>query len=681
MDKFKSILGASERQLGDLLVKEGLLSEDQLREVVRVKNNTGNGKSLAEMLVDCRLISSNQLDSLLESCRKRPLLGDILVGNKLITDEQLKVALKHQEETGLRLGAALVKLRYINDETLKQALCTQLNVPFINLDKITIDESLIELIQASYARQKQILPISRIDKVLTIAMEDPTDVAVIQELQAMTGLTVNVVSSSQRMMQRAFSRIDNKTSAGKPETKSSDKKETSSLAQTSVKCDEIFTAGIGPVNPGSRYQFVLLQALVSIVLSYQLLFSSNMVLSSEWKNLGAIGLLLTIAGLSVLPAGAYGARWFVGALVAFDTAISTAVIYFSGNATSDNYLIYFLVILIAASANTLKQIITLSVLLCVGYAMVMFSYTGLLLEGHLLRIPVLLIMGTFYGVMVQTVRRERHQKANLETHLRQAQKMESLGLLAAGVAHEINNPIGFMKSNVNALQDYFNTLLTMLREYEGLEEKVRSEGPAPPILDSLVHVAEVRAQVQYDAVLKDLSSVIQETQEGVERVRVIVQNLKEFSRSGEAIQKYDDVNRLLRSTLKIAWNELKYKATVVEDYGTLPEILCFPQELSQVFLNLLINAAHAIENRGEIRLRTFQQERQIVIEVADTGCGMPSENLDRIFEPFFTTKGQDKGTGLGLSISYGIVKKHTGTIEVESKLGVGTLFRITLPIK
>lgn len=287
---------------------------------------------------------------------------------------------------------------------------------------------------------------------------------------------------------------------------------------------------------------------------------------------------------------------------------------------------------------------------------------------------VLVLMGED---VTEGKRAEEDQK-RLKVQLLQTDKMASIGQLAAGVAHEINNPIGFVKSNLNSLQAYVSDILRVLKAHEVLEASLEaSTGEAAACRTA---VAEVRKAVGYHALLEDLPPLLEETKEGIERVRGIVQNLKEFSHVDEATRKLADLNRCLQSTLKIVWNELKYKAEVVEEYGSLPEVNCFPQELNQVFLNLLVNAGHAIKERGRITIRTFVRGDEVVVEIGDTGCGIPPDNMPRIFDPFFTTKGVGKGTGLGLSISYGIVQKHQGSIEVESEVGTGTTFRVVLPV-
>jgi PAS domain S-box-containing protein len=273
------------------------------------------------------------------------------------------------------------------------------------------------------------------------------------------------------------------------------------------------------------------------------------------------------------------------------------------------------------------------------------------------------------------------ERRRLEQQLRQADKMASIGQLAAGVAHEINNPIGFVKSNLNSLEEYVHGMNELLTAHETLAALVRAGAGSDALGAQAAAVAGVREAVGYAAIATDLRPLLEETKEGIERVRGIVQNLKEFSHVESAEAKYADLNRCLQSTLKIVWNELKYKAEVIEDYGALPEMRCFAQEINQVFVNLLVNAGQAITERGTIRIRTFEQDGQVAVEIGDTGCGISPEHLSRIFEPFYTTKEVGTGTGLGLSISYGIIRKHHGRIEVESTVGQGTTFRVWLPVE
>ncbi|GFO56753.1 hypothetical protein GMSM_37600 [Geomonas sp. Red276] len=262
-----------------------------------------------------------------------------------------------------------------------------------------------------------------------------------------------------------------------------------------------------------------------------------------------------------------------------------------------------------------------------------------------------------------------------ETHsqLLQQEKMASIGQLAAGVAHEINNPIGFISSNLTTMGKYLGRLENFLAlQSAGVEEYAPAE--------KREEVAKARRELKIDHVLTDAHSLIEESQDGTERVRTIVQNLKSFSRIDDSQSSWVDLNECLESTITIAWNELKYKTTLKRDYGQLPQVKCLPQQLNQVFLNILVNAAHAIEKQGDITVTTRHEADQVSVAIGDTGCGIPPEVVNRIFEPFFTTKEIGKGTGLGLSISYDIIKNHNGTIEVESTPGVGTTFTIRLPV-
>jgi len=255
--------------------------------------------------------------------------------------------------------------------------------------------------------------------------------------------------------------------------------------------------------------------------------------------------------------------------------------------------------------------------------------------------------------------------------LLQSEKMASIGQLAAGVAHEINNPIGYVNSNLGTLRGYIDSLLAVLDAYEAAE---LPEGTAKERIEA----AKTRADLGY--LKTDIVDLLAETGDGIARVRRIVQDLKDFSHSDQGEWVLADLHRGLESTLNVVNNEIKYKARVIKEYGDLPVLRCLPSQLNQVFMNLLVNAAHAIEGQGTITIRTSTHGEEAWVEIADTGSGIPSPLLTRIFDPFFTTKAVGKGTGLGLSISYGIVQKHGGRIEVESEPGQGTTFRICLPI-
>jgi two-component system NtrC family sensor kinase len=200
----------------------------------------------------------------------------------------------------------------------------------------------------------------------------------------------------------------------------------------------------------------------------------------------------------------------------------------------------------------------------------------------------------------------------------------------------------------------------------------------PPDVPELV---EMRKKLKIDFVLEDLPALIEESLEGTERIRKIVSDLKAFSHPAEHEPKYADLNDGLQSTLNIVHNEIKYKAQTVLELGDIPPVRCLPGQVNQVFMNLLVNAAHAIQDNGEIHISTKRDEGDVVITVRDTGSGIPPDVITRVFDPFFTTKEVGKGTGLGLSISYDIIRKHGGTITVSSEVGKGTIFTIRLPIE
>jgi len=262
-----------------------------------------------------------------------------------------------------------------------------------------------------------------------------------------------------------------------------------------------------------------------------------------------------------------------------------------------------------------------------------------------------------------------------QEQLIQSEKLASIGQLAAGVAHEINNPVGYVFSNFSTLERYLGDLFRMLAAYEEAEVQLAGSPAA-------TRLAALRSEIELDYLKEDVPTLMAESREGIGRVRKIVQDLKDFSHV-DARQEWEwvDLHKGLDSTLNIVSNEIKYKAEVVKEYGQLPEVRCLASELNQVFMNLLVNAAHAIDKaRGTIRIRTGSTATDAWVEIEDDGCGISADNLSRIFDPFFTTKPVGKGTGLGLSLSYGIVKKHDGRIVVDSQPGRGTRFRVEIPI-
>jgi signal transduction histidine kinase len=267
-----------------------------------------------------------------------------------------------------------------------------------------------------------------------------------------------------------------------------------------------------------------------------------------------------------------------------------------------------------------------------------------------------------------------HKLEEAQNHLIQSDKLASLGQLAAGVAHEINNPIGFVYSNLSILEKYIQDTFELIEIYGRAEVSITD----PDVLNK---IKAHKAKVDIDFLKEDLKSLMTESRDGIVRVKDIVQNLKEFSHVDIAeIWHLSNLHRGMDSTLNIVNNEIKYKAEVIKNYGIIPDVECLSSQINQVFMNLLVNASHAIESHGSITISSGQQKDEVWFEIADTGTGIAPEHINKIFDPFFTTKPVGKGTGLGLSLSYGIIQKHRGRIEVHSELGKGTAFRVWLPI-
>jgi signal transduction histidine kinase len=272
-----------------------------------------------------------------------------------------------------------------------------------------------------------------------------------------------------------------------------------------------------------------------------------------------------------------------------------------------------------------------------------------------------------------------------EVELRHAQKLESVGRLASGIAHEINTPIQFIGDNTRFLQGAFTELTALLAKYRALVGAAAPGAVSPGLIEE-VRQAEVAADV--DFLVQETPKGLEQTMEGVERVATIVRAMKDFAHVDRKEKSATDVNRALLSTLTVARNELKYVSNVETEFGDLPLLVGNVSDLNQVFLNLLVNAAHAIGDvvkgtgqKGLIRVRTSVEEGAVVISIADTGCGIPEDIRDKIFDPFFTTKEIGRGTGQGLAIAHSIVvEKHGGTITFTSEVGKGTTFSIRLPL-
>jgi two-component system, NtrC family, sensor kinase len=262
---------------------------------------------------------------------------------------------------------------------------------------------------------------------------------------------------------------------------------------------------------------------------------------------------------------------------------------------------------------------------------------------------VLCVFVVGYALMIRAILSRKLKEAegkmkDAEAQLLQMEKMASLGTLAAGVAHEINNPLSFLISNLENMVD---------------------------------QVGICREKGVQAAHLEDMTAMAKESLEGAQRIKKIVLDLRTFSRKSESKRIALDINQILEFTLSLAWNEIKYKVDIVKDYRATSTVLGDPTELSQVVLNILLNAVQSITDKGTIIFATSEEAGKVVVKISDTGCGIAPEILPRIFDPFFSTK---KSPGLGLSVSYNIIKQHKGNLRVESKVNQGTAFFIELPI-
>ena len=270
-----------------------------------------------------------------------------------------------------------------------------------------------------------------------------------------------------------------------------------------------------------------------------------------------------------------------------------------------------------------------------------------------------------------------------QTQMLQSEKMASIGQLAAGVAHEINNPTGFVSSNLKTLSDYQDDIGELIRKYKVLISALTSDANKSKLDDALAdqirQLIDFENEIDVDFLMEDITDLIGDCREGTERIKKIVIDLKDFAHPGEDRLQDTDINNGLVSTLNVVNNEIKYKATIHRDFGDIPLVKAYPQQLNQVFMNILVNAAQAISNKGDIHISTRRLDEEVEVQIRDTGCGIAPENLTKIFDPFFTTKDVGKGTGLGMNIAYNIIKKHNGSIDVKSEVGEGTVFTIRIP--
>lgn len=287
-------------------------------------------------------------------------------------------------------------------------------------------------------------------------------------------------------------------------------------------------------------------------------------------------------------------------------------------------------------------------------------------------------------VEIQAIARDITGRDVAELELRQAQKLESVGRLASGIAHEINTPIQFVGDNVRFLQDAFGGLQSVLKAFPELCKSTCDVRSGPQFGSELDRIAD---EFDSDYLLNEIPKALGQTLDGVERVVTIVRAMKEFAHPESKGMAPADLNKALANTLTVARNELKYVAEVETNFGELPPVVCSVSDINQVLLNLLVNAAHAIADvvkksggKGKIRVSTSLENATAVIAISDTGTGIPKSIHDRIFDPFFTTKEVGRGTGQGLAIARSVVDRHKGTLTFETELGRGTCFYVRLPI-
>lgn len=281
--------------------------------------------------------------------------------------------------------------------------------------------------------------------------------------------------------------------------------------------------------------------------------------------------------------------------------------------------------------------------------------------------------------MMKDMRKSNEDLKNAQAQLVQSEKLSSLGQLSAGIAHEINNPLGFIDNNIVILGEYIDSYSEVLRAMDLLKKAIKSQDLQKAI-DMVEKIDELEEKVNLSFINADIENLIRQSKDGADRIKKIVQDLRTFTRKDDGQIELHNVEDIIESVLSIVWNEIKYKTDIIKEYSSIPVVKCNAQKLGQVFINLFVNASQAIKEKGIITIKTYSKEKSVFIEISDTGQGISKENIDKIFDPFFTTKEVGKGTGLGLSISYEIVKQHKGEMKVVSEVNKGTKFIIELPL-
>jgi signal transduction histidine kinase len=281
---------------------------------------------------------------------------------------------------------------------------------------------------------------------------------------------------------------------------------------------------------------------------------------------------------------------------------------------------------------------------------------------------------------LQELQRSNNDLKQMQAQLFQSEKLAAIGQLAAGVAHEINNPVGFISNNIEILKEYIMAYKKITQTTGDLKRSIEDQDleKARSIIEGLTKLEE---ECNIEFIKNDVDGLIDKSRIGIERIKKIVLDLRVFARQdSEDAREIIKIEEVIEGILGIVHSELKYKAEVIKEYTNTTSVKCNQQRMGQVFINLFINAAQAIKERGKIIIRTYQEDRWVCVDISDTGQGIPQENLKKIFDPFFTTKPVGKGTGLGLSVCHEIIAKHQGEIVVRSKVGEGTTFTVKLPI-
>jgi two-component system, NtrC family, sensor kinase len=271
------------------------------------------------------------------------------------------------------------------------------------------------------------------------------------------------------------------------------------------------------------------------------------------------------------------------------------------------------------------------------------------------------------------------EKARLLIQLTQADKMVSVGRLAAGVAHEINNPLSFVSSNLNSLKGYLSDINSLLSLNKKFLTRFQITEVSNNIFQAKKEIESFCQEIEFDFIQNDIDDLMKDCNKGLDRIKSIVGGLKDFSQPGKTERCLVDINTGIESTLNVATNELQYKTVIIKELGEIRPIMAVAQQINQVFLNILINAVQSIDKTGEIIIKTWYEAGYNHITISDTGCGISQENIKKVFDPFFTTREIGEGTGLGMNIAYNIIKEHKGSITVKSKINQGTSFEIKLP--